>query len=129
LLLDTHVWLWLQTEPTRINPQVLAMLEDLTNELVLSSASSWEIAVKYGLGKLPLPELPAEYMPDRMRRSGVVPLAVTHSHALRVAELPPHHRDPFDRMLVAQAQLDDLEIVTADPVFGRYPVPVRAASD
>jgi PIN domain nuclease of toxin-antitoxin system len=127
LLLDTHVWLWLQTEPTRINQNVLAMLENVSNELLLSSASSWEIAVKYALGKLPLPAPPAEYVPDRMRRSGVRPLAITHSHALHVADLPPHHRDPFDRMLVIQAQLENLEIVTADPAFTRYSVPVHSA--
>ena len=129
LLLDTHVWLWLQTDTTRFSQQALAMLADVSNELLLSSASSWEIAVKYALGKLPLPAPPAEYVPDRMRRSGVLAVAVTHSHALHVAELPQHHRDPFDRMLVAQAQLENLEIVTADPVFSRYSVPVRAARD
>lgn len=127
LLLDTHVWLRLQTEPTRINQNVLAMLENMSNELLLSSASSWEIAVKYALGKLPLPAPPAEYVPDRMRRSGVGTLVVTHNHALHVAELPPHHRDPFDRMLVVQAQLENLEIVTADPAFSRYSVPVHSA--
>ena len=125
LLLDTHVWLWLQTDTARISPPIFAMLKDVSNELLLSSASSWEIAVKYALGKLPLPAPPSEYVPGRMRRSGVLPLAVTHSHALHVADLPRHHRDPFDRMLVAQAQLENFEIVTADPVFRRYSVPIR----
>lgn len=127
LLLDTQVWLWLQTDPKQIDHAVVTMLEDASNDLLLSSASSWEMAIKYALGKLPLPIPPAEYVPDRMRTSGVLPLVVTHSHALHVAQLPQHHRDPFDRLLIAQAQLDSLEIVTADPVFSRYPVAVRAA--
>lgn len=125
LLLDTHTWLWMQAKSKRLNPDAMALLRDPGNELLLSAVTSWEIAVKYALGKLPLPAPPAEYVPDRMRSSGVVALPVTHSHALHVATLPEHHRDPFDRMLIAQAQTEQLTILTADRLFERYDVPLR----
>lgn len=126
-LLDTHVWLWLQTTPERLRDEVGELLADRTNTLFLSAASSWEIAIKYRLGRLPLPESPAEYVPERVRRSGVTPLPVEHAHALRVADLPEHHRDPFDRLLIAQAQLLNVPIVTADQQFGAYEVEIVAA--
>jgi PIN domain nuclease of toxin-antitoxin system len=121
-LLDTHVWLWLQTTPERLGDVVGDLLADRTNTLLLSAASGWEIAIKYRLGKLLLPEPPVEYVPDRMRRSGVTPLAVEHAHALRVADLPDHHNDPFDRLLVAQAQELAIPIVTSDHHLSAYPV-------
>lgn len=121
-LLDTHVWLWLQTTPERLRPEVGELLADRTNTLLLSAASSWEIAIKHRLGKLSLPEPPAEYVPNRMRLSGVTPLPVEHEHALRVAELPDHHNDPFDRLLVAQAQELAIPIVTADKQLSAYSV-------
>ncbi len=121
LLLDTPVFLWLLAEPERIGAH-LATLEDLANDLLLSAASSWEIAIKAQLGGLVLPEEPARYVPDRMRAIGVQALPVEHLHALAVGDLPPLHRDPFDRLLVAQARLLDLRIVTADPQIARYEV-------
>lgn len=124
ILLDTHVWLWLQAEPEHLDPPVLEALEDETNDLLLSAASSWEVAVKWALGKLELPEPPSTYVPSRMQWQGVIGLAVEHSHALAVAELPPHHRDPFDRLLIAQALHYDLVIATADANFDAYGVEV-----
>jgi len=126
-LVDTHIWLWMLTEPDRLNPGAREVIDDSDAELLLSAASSWEIAIKYAIGRLPLPEPPETYVPARLRSSGVEGLAVTHSHALRVAALEPHHRDPFDRLLVAQAQLERLTILTGDPVFGRYEVAVLPA--
>jgi len=128
-LLDTHVWLWLLTDSRRIRPELLSELRDGRTRLLLSAASSWEIAIKWAIGRLPLPEPPVTYVPSRMQRSGVGGLAVEHAHALQVASLPPHHRDPFDRILIAQSQIESLPIVTADPAFDAYEVAtVRATS-
>lgn len=126
-MLDTQAWLWLQTTPDRLSESVLARLSDPENDLFLSAASAWEIAIKYALGKLPLPEPPTEYVPTRLRTSGASPLPVEHRHALHVATLPHHHRDPFDRLLIAQAQLNDLTLLTADPQFSSYRVEILPA--
>lgn len=124
-LVDTHCWLWLQASPERLAPEVVSELEDPDNELLLSAASSWEIAIKHALGKLALPEPPARYVPRRMTASGSRGLAIEHAHSLRVAELPMHHRDPFDRLLVAQAQLEKLTLLTVDRQFEKYDVELR----
>jgi PIN domain nuclease of toxin-antitoxin system len=123
-LLDTHTWLWMLTEPDRLRPETRELLTDPREDLLLSAVSSWEIAIKYRLGKLPLPEPPTTYVPDRIRRTGVTPLAVEHDHALRVSELPERHRDPFDRLLICQAQALRIAVITADPVFTGYDVDV-----
>jgi PIN domain nuclease of toxin-antitoxin system len=127
LLVDTHCWLWMQTAPERFSAPALALLVDTNNELLLSAASAWEIAIKFALGKLPLPAPPQDYVPSRMLTSGTKGLPVQHAHALRVAELPPHHGDPFDRLLVAQAQVEQIPIMTADPLFRRYAVEILEA--
>jgi len=129
ILLDTHAWLWMLTTPERLGTGATALVEDQTHDLKLSAASSWEIAIKYRLGKLPLPSPPARYIPERMQIFGVEPLPITHTHALAVAELPLHHTDPFDRLLIAQAQLDGLTILTLDRMFAKYEVPLRWAGD
>lgn len=121
LLLDTQVFLWLLAEPERLGRHQRS-IEDPANDLLLSAASSWEIAIKVGLGRLELPDAPTRYVPDRMRAIGAEPLAVEHAHALAVAQLPLLHRDPFDRILVAQARHLRLRIVTADENIARYDV-------
>lgn len=121
-LLDTHCWLWLQTDRERLDAGFLETLAAPSTRRYLSAASVWEIAIKHAIGKLPLPEPPAIYVPERMRLSRVQELAITHAHALAVGLLPPHHRDPFDRVLVAQAQIEGLTLVTADSTFARYDV-------
>jgi len=126
LLLDTHVWLWLQYAPERL-ANALAAVADSANELLFSAASSWEIAIKWELGKLQLPESPDTYVPDRVASSGVVPLPVEHAHALAVAQLPRHHRDPFDRLLVVQARAEHAVLVTADPALRPYDAEVMWA--
>jgi PIN domain nuclease of toxin-antitoxin system len=126
ILFDTHCWLWLQSEPERFSPALLHELSDPTLELLLSAASAWEIAIKFRLGKLALPEPPASYVPSRLQRSGTAELVVSHLHALRVASLPLHHRDPFDRLLVAQAQIEDIPLLSADPLLRPYEVELRS---
>lgn len=121
-LLDTHCWLWLQTEPERFPDRLLSSLADGSVDLFLSAASAWEIGIKHAAGRLTLPEAPAVYVPEGMRRTGTRELPVSHDHALAASALPPHHRDPFDRLLVAQSRIEGLPLVTADRAIRRYEV-------
>lgn len=120
LLLDTRVWLWTLVSPERFDEAIGDLLADRGNELLFSAASAWEIAFKYRLGKLPLPEPPARFVPPRLARDGITLLPVEPHHALHVADLPDHHRDPFDRLLVAQAVLEQLTLITADQQLSAY---------
>ena len=122
ILVDTQCWLWMAASPERFSVHTRSLIEARDNELYLSAASAWEIAIKHGLGKLRLPEPPARYVPSRLDALRTLALPIEHGHALHVATLPPYHRDPFDRLLVAQAQVEDLPILTADPVFAHYEV-------
>lgn len=99
-------------------------LSDPRVELLISAVVSWEIAIKAQLGKLDLPEPPARYMASRLERHGATAISVEHDHALGVADLPPHHRDPFDRLLVAQARALGVPILTADHALGAYDVEI-----
>jgi PIN domain nuclease of toxin-antitoxin system len=96
----------------------------LSQDIFLSAASAWEIAIKSGKGKLRLPEPAVTYVPRRMLEQGIRPLAVSHQHALAVSHLPHHHGDPFDRLLIAQANLENLVLVASDRVFERYSLEV-----
>jgi PIN domain nuclease of toxin-antitoxin system len=127
LLLDTHCWLWFFLESKRLGPQTLIVLVDPANEILFSAASIWEIAIKARLGKLSLPGDPQRFVPSRMRDEHMAELPITQVHALWTYSLPLHHSDPFDRMLVAQAQLESLTIVTADRAFKPYGVPIQWA--
>jgi PIN domain nuclease of toxin-antitoxin system len=127
ILLDTHAWLWMESAPERLRPAVQAQVADPVNQLFVSSASVWEIAIKYATGKLRLDQPPSEYVPSRMLRTLAEALPISHAHALRAGALPPHHKDPFDRLLIAQAQIERLPILTADPAFAAYDVEVIAA--
>ena len=128
VLVDTQCWLWMAASPTKLSKRALSIVESPNNDVFLSAASAWEIAIKHALGKLRLPEAPARYVPTRAEILRTVPLPIEHDHALRVAILPPLHRDPFDRVLIAQAQIEDLPILTADPVFDLYDVTVIQAA-
>ena len=112
----------MQAQSKRLSQRTRELLEDSENQLFLSAASSWEIAIKYAMGKLPLPLPPVEYVLGRMETSGTSPLPVQHIHVLQAGSLPLHHADPFDRLLIAQAQLENLEILTADRQFEDYEV-------
>ena len=122
ILLDTHCWLWWFLAPERMSERAKEIIAEPRNELFLSAASAWEIAIKCGLGKLSLPSPPEQYVPDRMSLQGMQALPIHHSHALQVAVLPKHHSDPFDRLLIAQAQMERLTLMTADPQFRPYAV-------
>lgn len=124
LLLDTHCWLWLAAEPERIRRDVVEMLVAEGNDVYVSAATAWEIVIKHALGKLILPISPAEYIPTRMAALGHLSLPIEQRHALQVAGLPPHHKDPFDRILVAQAQVEGTDLVTADRLMAGYDVRV-----
>lgn len=124
LLLDTQCWLWWHGSPERLNQAAQKAIENPRNQLFFSAASSWEIAIKFGLGKLRLPRPPSQYVPERLLRGQTRPLAVEHSHALEVASLPSHHKDPFDRLLIAQARIEKLRVLTADPSFSIYEVEI-----
>lgn len=126
-LLDTHVFLWVVTEPERLRTDVLDRISDPTTDLFLSAVSAWEIAIKYELGRLTLTEPPEAFVPSRMRLNGAQELSISHADALAAGALPRLHRDPFDRLLVAQSRRHDLVLVTADPLVAQYPVEVLAA--
>lgn len=122
VLLDTHTFLWWTSGGSRISDRARGLIEDPEVEVLLSVASAWEISIKSARGRLQLP-VPAErFVPDRLRRHRMSVLDVALSHALRAGALPEIHADPFDRMLVAQAQIEGLPILTADPAIARYEV-------
>jgi PIN domain nuclease of toxin-antitoxin system len=123
-LIDTECWLWWHFCPERLGAAALALFEERRSPLLLSAASSWEIAIKATLGKLELPAPPDRFVPEQLAEDGIDSLAIEHAHALRVVRLPPHHSDPFDRLLVAQAQLERCAFLTADAQIVAYDVDV-----
>ena len=127
LLLDMHVLLWCATEPSRLRDAARDVIEDGSSDVYVSAVTAWEIAIKQSLGKLELPQ-PAElWVPDVLRTSGFEAAPVEPTAALRVRALPFHHRDPFDRLLIAHALEDGYSIVTHDPKFEPYGVGVILA--
>jgi|SRR5882724_4236693 len=123
-LLDTMVWMWSVGSVENIGDRGREILADGEAEIYLSSASCWELAIKTQLGKYILPESPTSYVPKRLAEQGIRPLAITHIHAVKVYDLPLHHRDPFDRLIITQALMEDLVILTSDRDFKKYPVEV-----
>ena len=122
ILLDTHAFLWAITEDARLSERARQMFLSSANQLFLSVASLWEIVIKVQIGKLPLPEPTEPYLLDQLSRNAVQTLPVQASHALRLFKLPHHHGDPFDRLLIAQSQVEGLPILTTDPLIRKYPV-------
>lgn len=127
LLVDTHVFLWMQTAPERLRADTRTLLRATANDLLLSVASVWEMAIKSKLGKLPLPEPLDSYVTTRCEASGVGLLSISAAAAFELARLPDHHSDPFDRMLVAQARVEGLRLVTNDRAIRRYDVEILRA--
>ncbi len=119
-LLDTNVFLWSSGAPEKLNKQATSLLSSISSELYLSAASSWEIAIKFALGSLALPKPPSQFIPHAMRTLALRSLNITHLHSLTAGALPRHHRDPFDRMLIAQARSEVMVLMTSDTVFKKY---------
>jgi PIN domain nuclease of toxin-antitoxin system len=124
MIVDTHVFLWWAEDSPRLSRKARAMLGDGSRHLLWSVASTWELSIKVGLGRLRLPEPVLDYVMSRMAHHGIDSLAVEHAHAARVAELPRRHGDPFDRLLIAQALVERVPILTADPRFKDYDIDV-----
>jgi PIN domain nuclease of toxin-antitoxin system len=121
LLLDTHTFLWWDNAPDRLSAGASAALSDPANDVCLSVASAWEILIKARLGKLTL-RIPLADMVAQQQTNGLKVLPVDMRHVLAIEALPPIHKDPFDRLLVAQANVEDATFVSVDPIFAQYPV-------
>lgn len=123
-LLDTTVFVWSLKEPERLSKKAFEVLEDSTHEAFLSAVSSWEIVIKAAIGKLRLPKEAAQFIAEALTRFSIQPLSITHAHSFAVGELASHHRDPFDRMLVAQARSEKMVLMTTDAAIQKYPVEI-----
>ena len=123
LLLDTHVFLWWIGDDKRLSQPARDAIMSSGNAVFLSVASAWELAVKIRLGKLKLKDDLERFLPDQLQRNAIVALPIGLSHAIRLHRLPLHHRDPFDRMLIVQASVENMTLVTADPFVRMYDVP------
>jgi len=123
-LLDTHTFLWWIANDPQLSPRARQIMEDANTEPLLSAVSGWEIAIKSHLGKLKLPLDLQGFVAEQLRINAIQVLPIQMIHALHVFTLPDHHRDPFDRMLVAQSQLEHLPILTCNPQIARYAVTV-----
>ncbi|HEV3039342.1 MAG TPA: type II toxin-antitoxin system VapC family toxin [Candidatus Angelobacter sp.] len=121
-LLDTGVFIWSIGPKEKLNQEAHELLANGSEEIYFSAASSWEIAIKFALGKLRLPEVPERFVPQQMAIGQIRQLPITHYHALAVRKLPSHHNDPFDRILIAQARAEEMILLTADLMFSKYDV-------
>jgi PIN domain nuclease of toxin-antitoxin system len=121
-LLDTHTFIWWDSEPTKLSPKVLEFFQDQTNTILFSVASVWEMLIKLQLGKLRLNLTLAEVIESQRQANNIEILSVTLNHILALESLPPHHKDPFDRLLIAQANVEGAVLISNDSVFGNYPV-------
>ncbi len=122
LLLDTHALLWFILNDTQLSDNARSLMLDPANELLVSPASYWEIAIKISLGKYILGEEFGEFMEQQISENDLTVLPITVKHAAAVATLPFHHRDPFDRLLIAQAMTEQIPVLSRDQVFDKYPV-------
>jgi PIN domain nuclease of toxin-antitoxin system len=122
LLLDTHVFLWLNQQPEKLSANVLALCEDSKNTLYLSHVSPWEIQIKSKLGKLSLQSPLQEMIATQQRDNGLKLLPITLQHIYALADLENYHQDPFDRLLIAQATVESMPLITVDNKIMRYPI-------
>ena len=124
VLLDTCTFLWILTDPSKLSKAATDLFTAPENEVFTSSVSSWEIAVKNALGRLPLPKPPSTFIPAQREAHGIRPLSLDEESTLYLPRLPTPHKDPFDRMLVCQAIVHGLAILSPDEVIHQYPVRV-----
>jgi PIN domain nuclease of toxin-antitoxin system len=124
LLLDTHAFLWWITDDQKLSYRAREVINNGLNELFLSAASGWEIAIKARIGRLQLPERPEIFLSQQLAANSIRSLPIEMSHALGIFTLPDIHRDPFDRMIIAQSQIEGLTILTCDPLIRKYDVKV-----
>jgi PIN domain nuclease of toxin-antitoxin system len=122
LLLDTHIFLWYISGDKRLADDAKDIISDQANEVYLSVVSLWEAVIKYQLGKLPLPQAPETYLPEQRERHLISSMPLDEASVKQLAQLPPLHRDPFDRMLICQAIEHGLTLVTVDPAIRAYSV-------
>jgi len=122
LLLDTHVFLWYITADPKLPESFQGAIQNASNDVFLISISVWEAVIKHGLGKFSLPALPSTYLPQQRTDHGIAALPVDEGAMAHLAELPPIHRDPFNRLLIAQAMQHELTLMTVDQLFSAYPV-------
>jgi PIN domain nuclease of toxin-antitoxin system len=125
LLLDTHTFIWFDADQSRLSPRAARLLADPANEVLLSVVGIWELVIKSQLGKLTLRDAVQQIVSDQVGKNAVRLLDARADHVYAVVALPAAHRDPFDRLLAAQAIIEGAELVTADPVFAHYPVRVE----
>jgi PIN domain nuclease of toxin-antitoxin system len=122
MLLDTHSFLWFVTEDAKLSAVAERLIADAANEPILSAACVWEIAIKVSIGRLPIPAPIESFIPEQLRINRISLLPIELKHLFEITRMPLHHRDPFDRMLIAQAIVEGLPVVGADPAFDKYPI-------
>ena len=122
LLLDTHTFIWWDSSPQKLSPKALALCQNPENTLLVSVASIWEIQIKLQLGKLSLNLPLTEVIDSQQVTNNIELLPITIAHVLALNHLPTHHKDPFDRLLIAQANIEDAVLVSCDSIFAQYPV-------
>ena len=122
ILLDTHIFLWWDNDPDQLSAQAKILCQDSVNTLVLSVVSVWEMQIKQQLGKLTLRLPLSELIEDQQHTNGMEILPISLAHVLALETLPPHHKDPFDRLLIAQANTESIGLLSVDPIFRQYTV-------
>ncbi|MBD1937868.1 type II toxin-antitoxin system VapC family toxin [Microcoleus sp. FACHB-68] len=122
VVLDTHTFLWWVTDAPQLSNTVRGIIADSDNTILFSAASAWEIVIKVRTGKLILPEEPESYIPSRLAANQFESLPIQMNHVLQVAKLPGYHKDPFDRILIAQSQIEKIPILTIDNLITQYAV-------
>jgi PIN domain nuclease of toxin-antitoxin system len=123
-LLDTHTFLWWVTNQPQLSETVSSILRDRQNQIFFSAASAWEIAIKAQLGKLEIPSQPEDFIASQLELNSFQVLPIELKHALHIYHLPTHHKDPFDRILIAQSQVENLPLLTLDPQIIKYGINV-----